>query len=79
MEPVTEKFNNGLCTHCLGLHGLKSSRNRKSQMWKDPKNESVVSMLCKTIAYPVHRRPGLRIRDKGRSLWCKCPVSSGKN
>ena len=23
----TEKFNNGLCTHFLGLHGLKSSRN----------------------------------------------------
>ena len=23
----TEKFNNGLCTHFLRLHGLKSSRN----------------------------------------------------
>ena len=23
----TEKFNNGLCTHFVRLHGLKSSRN----------------------------------------------------
>ena len=30
----TEKFNNGLCTHFLQLHGLKSSRNSSRLIYR---------------------------------------------